>query len=366
MQGNVSETPGGSLLSRWIRLTSPDPTSFTGKRTSLWREEVVSLLLPLTMVLALVGLLTSLTEPIRVVILGITIVCCVGALLFKRLGKTHLTGIIIIITVELSLFAIVLTAGGGHPDIEDVPLMDHLLISVVIAMAFFTPMVGLLIGVMNCLFMFMVFQYYPHGDDLIHHLSETYWSIVLPPLILHLFITGVFFIIMSALIKAIQRADQAEELARLRQSELELRKQDLERSEQLEKGTQAILHTLQTATTQADFSQRVPLTQDNLLWRVAHSINSLLTRLQGLKQQQVEMEKTRMVAAQLTECIKKEQFYPLKEWTGTMLDPLILAFHQHLAKFTKQSDQSPPSLSNNQPSRGNSGTFDRKKGLSQW
>jgi hypothetical protein len=177
----------------------------------------------------------------------------------------------------ISLFAMVLTAGGGHPDIEDVPLMDHLLISVVVAMAFFTPIVGLLVGLVNCFFMFLVFQFYPHGTDLVHHLSETYWAIVLPPLILHIFVTGVFFIIMRALGKEIKRADKAEELVQLRQSELEMREREVERSKQLEVGTHAILQTLSVTTSCDDFSQRVPLAQDNLLWRIAYSINNLLT-----------------------------------------------------------------------------------------
>lgn len=327
------------LVSWWIRLTSPDPTK--SQSIALWREEVISLLIPIMILLALVAILTSIDNPIRVLILSITICCCVVALFLKRSGNAALTGLIIILTIELSLFAMVLTAGGGHPDIEDVPLMDHLLISVVVAMAFFTPMVGLLVGLANCFFMFLVFQFYPHGDDLVHHLSETYWAIVLPPLILHIFVTGVFFIIMRALGKEIKRADKAEELARLRQSELEMREREVERSKQLEVGTHAILQTLSVTTSHGDFSQRVPLTQDNLLWRIAYSINNLLARLQRVRQEKAEIERSRVVIDQFRECIRQGQFYPLNGWTGTVVDPLILEFNQHLAKLAKPSDQPP-------------------------
>ena len=336
--GEIRDWP---LVGWWIKITSPSPDSTAGYRNSQWREEVISLLIPITILLALAGILTSINDPIRVLILSLAICCNTMALFFKRSGMVGLTGTIIIITVELSLFAFVLTAGGGHPDIEDVPLMDHLLELVLVAMAFFTPITGLLMALLNCLFMFMVFEFYPHGDDLIHHLKETFWSIVLPPLILHLVVAGVFFIIMRALMKEIRRADNAEELAQLRQSELELREHEMKRSQQLEVGTQVILQTLNTTTTNADFSIRVPLAQDNLLWCIAYSINNLLARLQRLRNERKELDETRAVVSQLRECMKQRQYFPLKQWTGTMIDPLIMEFHNYLHMLEKPSDQLP-------------------------
>jgi hypothetical protein len=343
MQKRSAEIQDSPLVSWWIKVTSPSPGSTASYRNSQWREEVISLLIPITILLALVGILTSFNDPVRVLILSLAVCCNTMALFFKRSGMTRLTGTIIIITVELSLFAFVLTAGGGHPSIEDVPLMDHLLESVLVAMAFFTPVTGLIVAVLNCIFMFLVFKFYPHGEEFLHHLKENFWSIVLPPLILHMVVAGVFFIIMRALMKEIRRADNAEEIAQLRQSELELREQEMQRSQQLEVGTQVILQTLNTTATNADFSMRVPLAQDNLLWCIAYSINNLLARLQRLRDERKELDKTRTVVNQLRECMKQRQYYPLQQWTGTMIDPLIMEFNNHLHMLEKPSDQLPPS-----------------------
>src|SRR5947207_5797458 len=80
MQRTQAQTPNSSLLSWWIKLTSPDPEASSIQHNSQWREEVISLLIPTTILLALFGILTSLDNPIRAVILGIAICCMVGAL----------------------------------------------------------------------------------------------------------------------------------------------------------------------------------------------------------------------------------------------------------------------------------------------
>jgi hypothetical protein len=344
-QRKTAEFTDAPLIRWWIRITSPHPKTLLDLGNAQWREEVVSLLIPITIVLALIGLVTSLDDIIRTTILSIAVCCLIGIIFLKRSGNIFLTSIALVILVESSLFAMILTAGGGQPSLEDIPLMDHLLMSVVVAMASFTPPAALFVGLINCLFMVFFFQFYPHGGDLPHHLSEEYWAIVLPPILLHLFTTSIFFIMMRALTQEIKRADNAEELIQLKNTELKLRELAAERSKQLEEGTHAILQTLSTAVSQTDFSQRVPLAQDNLLWRIAYAVNNLLARLQSVKQEKTEMERTRAAIAQLRECIKQRQAYPLKGWTGTMVDPLIMEFNQYVTMLAKSSDQQPPYLS---------------------
>ena len=80
MQRGPAETQDLSLVSWWIKLTSPDPESSPTRRNAQWREEVISLLIPITILLALVGIVTSLDNPVRVLILSITVCCNVVAL----------------------------------------------------------------------------------------------------------------------------------------------------------------------------------------------------------------------------------------------------------------------------------------------
>jgi len=66
-----------------------------------------------------------------------------------------------------------------------------------------------------------------------------------------------------------------------------------QQKQELESGIEQILQThVQVAN--GDFSTRAPLTQDHLLWQVAHSLNNLLARLQRLNQTEAELQRTKV------------------------------------------------------------------------
>lgn len=131
-------------------------------------------------------------------------------------------------------------------------------------------------------------------------------------------------------------------LALLRQSEAELRKREVEQAQQLEEGIQLILQALNTAAARGDFSIRVPLAQENILWRVSYSINNLLARLQGFRQEKAEFDKSRVVVNQLIECIRRKQPFSMNQWTGTILDPLIVELNKQYQGSAKPLGQSGP------------------------
>jgi hypothetical protein len=58
--GEIQDWP---LVGWWIKVTSPSPDSTVGNHNAQWREEVVSLLIPITILLAFVGILTSFNDP---------------------------------------------------------------------------------------------------------------------------------------------------------------------------------------------------------------------------------------------------------------------------------------------------------------
>jgi len=66
-----------------------------------------------------------------------------------------------------------------------------------------------------------------------------------------------------------------------------------QQKQELESGIQLILEThVQVAN--GDFTTRAPLTQDHLLWQVAHSLNNLLARLQRLNQAEAELQRAKI------------------------------------------------------------------------
>jgi hypothetical protein len=352
MQTNASirrksvEIQDWPLVAWWIRVTSPSPGSPAYGRNPQWREEVASLLFPIHFVLVLLPIPTALNNPLALIILFAALCIDIGALLLKRIGMLYAAGIILTLTAEFGLCSAVLSS--GRLDGVSLPLLDLLVQSCIVAMAFFPAIVVFLVALLNCIFISCVLNFQPHTPTLGQQLTQNFANILINPILLQIYVAGVSFIIIRALIKEIKRADNAEEIVQLRQAETELRKQQAEQALQLEDGIQLILQALNTVTTKGDFSLRVPLAQENILWRVGYSINNLLARLQGFRQEKAELEKTRAVANQLAECIRQGRHFPLNHWTGTSLDPLIIELNKQPIVSKGPSDQVSPGNSSHQ------------------
>jgi len=341
IQRKSAEIRDWPLVAWWIRATSPVPGSPASRRNPQWREEVTSLLFPVVLLIVLLSIPSAINNLPNLIILCVVFCIDVGALFLKRAGRMYIAGTIILITTEFGLCSALL--GPGRLNILSLPLFDLLVQSSMVAMAFFPPLTVLLIALLNSIFIVTTLNLLPRPGVFGQLISQNFANLASPPIILQFFVAGVSFIIIRALIKEIRRADNAEEIAQLRQSEAELRKREAEQARQLEEGIQLILQALNTAAAKGDFSMRVPLAQENMLWRVGYSINNLLARLQGFRQEKVELEKTRAVANQLTECLRQGQYYPLNQWTGTSLDQVIIELNKQLNGLRKPSDQPLPS-----------------------
>ena len=123
---------------------------------------------------------------------------------------------------------------------------------------------------------------------------------------------------------------EAQKIAELEAIEIKRQEEELVMSKQIEDGIQHILTTLNTVVTQNDFSMRVPLKQENVLWRVGRSINNLLSRLQGFKQNQEELKRTHAIALAVAQRMRDGHPIQLQSWTGTALDPVIIEYNKRL------------------------------------
>jgi hypothetical protein len=123
---------------------------------------------------------------------------------------------------------------------------------------------------------------------------------------------------------------ETQKVVELEALEIKRQEEQLVISKQIEDGIQHILATLNTVVSQNDFSMRVPLKQENILWRVGRSINNLLSRLQGFKQNQEELKKTHFIAEGVAQHIREGRPIQLNTWTGTALDPVIIEYNKRL------------------------------------
>jgi hypothetical protein len=135
---------------------------------------------------------------------------------------------------------------------------------------------------------------------------------------------------------------EAQKIAELEALEIKRQEEQLAVSKQIEDGIQHILATLNTVVTQNDFAMRVPLKQENILWRVGRSINNLLSRIQGFKQEQEQLKKTHVVALAVAQRIRDGQAIQLNAWTGTALDPVIMEYNKRLQDSSGRSSSAKP------------------------
>lgn len=92
--------------------------------------------------------------------------------------------------------------------------------------------------------------------------------------------------------RALKRADRAEQIARLEHDLTVQAEKDARQKQVLEASIWQIVQT-QIRVAKRDYSARVPLNQDNVLWQVSGSLNNLLARLQRLHQ--LELQYDRMI-----------------------------------------------------------------------
>ncbi len=106
------------------------------------------------------------------------------------------------------------------------------------------------------------------------------------------------FVLLRSTNQAIRRADRAEELTALTQQNLELQQREIDRTRQIALGIEQILAAI-VRFANGDVMARAPESQDNVLWRIGHSLNILLARQKDYQRNVVELEQARKRISEL-------------------------------------------------------------------
>ncbi|HEY4389636.1 MAG TPA: hypothetical protein VGN34_34780 [Ktedonobacteraceae bacterium] len=208
------------------------------------------------------------------------------ALFLNRQGKTTLAGTTLtsIFTTGLYVGLLFLFSPSGLTA-NSLNSFDLLIETELFTVSLLPPGCVFLTMGGNCLFILANLILQPRSPELAHLLAnEGFYLIVLRPLLQQLVVAVVTYLWVSSATRAIKRADQAEAIVSL---EHIIATQKL----QLEQGVEQLLHTLIQAAN-GDLSARTPLLQDQLLWQVASSLNTLLGRLQHLER--IEQDRERL------------------------------------------------------------------------
>lgn len=328
MQENIVGARKTNLLPKfvqsWIALTSP-----AASRQPQWREEIASLIFPIIFLLVVLPLPAALSNPPQLITLCIILPIMLLAMVFKKMGYFFIAGFLIAGCIECGIASAIVTVAGGV-DATELPLYALLVQTGFVVIAFFSPAWIWIIAIINSVFIAVsLLKLHRPGSILATQLARDPSSIVVPMILLQLFVAFVCWIVMSALLRAILRADRAEVIADLERREVNRQYEEIQQKQQIEEGVQVIIQTMNQAAS-GNLGARAPLAQENMLWRIAQTLNTLLARLQALRQDQDELARTREIAQQFAQCVTQKQIFPLQKWTKTPLDPVIMAYNRSL------------------------------------
>ncbi len=335
-------------LHGWYKLTAPPEAPENARleeREASRRGHLASVVLFFVILLVLPAIPSAIGNPILTTIVMLVIAIDITALVLNRSGRTTAAGILVVIGIEIGLSSAALTVRGGF-GASNTPMLDLMVQAECVAVSLLMPSSVFFVALINCLFFIYVFNFTPITPELALLLKTDSSRIISYPVILQVIVAIVTYLWVSSANKAIQRADRAEEIAKLEQREIELQQREIEQKQQLDLGIQQILHTHMQAAN-GNFSARAPLGQENVLWRIAYSLNNLLARLQSYGQMashykqlqeenyrlhnmmqstssaQQELQRTQEAAAQLIDLLhrsKDGRISPFAVKSGTVID----------------------------------------------
>jgi hypothetical protein len=267
------------------------------------RRQLVSTILLVVAGFQLVSLPGAISDQsllaLGTVVLGLLI--CGVAMLFNRGGRATLSSILLIVVIDLGCGLMLLTSPMGL-DVANLPVFDVLIVSELIAVSLLPAVSVFPIALGNILFILGDIALQPHTPALNQLLaSGMAYDVIIQPIGLQIIVALVTYLWVRSALRAIAWADRAEEVA-------ELKRREAERTHQLETGIQQLLQTHVRAAN-GDLLARANLSQDNLLWQVGVSLNTLLTRLQKAGRQasraEYENQQLRGEVVRLTEALRE-------------------------------------------------------------
>jgi hypothetical protein len=256
------------------------------------------------------------------------------AAILNRAGLVTVAGSLLVVLVILGVMGAIFSAKGGLDTIY-LPAYDLLAIGVIIGASILPRAASFVIAFVNVGVIGLDFAVQRHTGDLVTQIQISGpLGILARPIALQIIIGTVAYLWIRGTDEAIQRANRAEEVARLEHAVAEQRRQ-------IEIAAQQLLETHVRAAN-GDYGARANITQDNLLWQVGVSLNNLLARLQKSGQAEHMLRRTDEELRRLAMAIDDAQAGRKPIWpapTGTAAD---LILERITGRGQSQASAAPP------------------------
>lgn len=309
-----------ALFHQWYRLTSPSQLS---RKTSFAQREaarrgrltsiVLLFLIVVLLILLPVGIFSS--TPVAIIAICGGLLISFVALLFNRFGFSSAAGLLITSYVFASVCVVTLNSPAGL-NTTTLGLFYTLIFVEVLAASLLPVNWVLLVAIVNIAFVISYLSLQTQALEFAHAMPANFYAVVIRVISIHVFVVLVLWLWVRSATQAIKRADRAEELAMRERQIQELQLAELQQKDELEQGIELILQT-HVQVSNGNFQARAPLSQDNLLWQIAYSLNNLIGRLQHYSQVEAELTHARQTIARLTEELQEAR---RKQRPGPALD----------------------------------------------
>ncbi|GLV60070.1 hypothetical protein KDH_68930 [Dictyobacter sp. S3.2.2.5] len=319
----AQSTSSMKALRVWYGIATPSevtvkPSFATQDKQRRLRLASVILLLMLVVLFAFIRLALLSHNPLLFPIILAGIAICLLTIVLNRRGHVTAVGILSVITVNAAIMLNLLSAPSGLLTMNGFLTFDLLVFSELLAVSLLPPSSVFVVAALNigCICADLYLQ--PHAPDLAHLWAIESYTLLVRPIALQVVVAVVTFLWVRGALRALRRVDRIEEVERL-QLALAEQKRDLE------VGIRQIQQAL-TEAANGNFTVRAPLAQENVLWTVASSLNTLLARLQRSNQSEYELQRIRSEVQRLINSINEAEARraPLRlSPTGTLLDPLL-------------------------------------------
>ncbi len=310
------------LVRVWYSLTAPDiaiepmPDATLEEQEQARHSRFASSLLFVMLLISVAFIplgINSRSGHVLPIIVGLFIVAIIGIFL-NRLAYVTTVGILLVSASMLGCMLTVLTTPDFMLSANDIPVFDLLVLSELVAISLLPPFAILPVALLNSCFIAI--------DILIQPLAPAVapysYALMVRPIALQLVVGLVAYFWAVSGIRAIERANRAELVAKLESS-------ILQQKQELDYGIQQLLYTLVQAAN-GDTRIRTPLSQENVLWQVGVALNTLLARLQKSGQSEEELKQVRLEIAYLVNALRdaKTQQIPVRVPSrGTHIDEVF-------------------------------------------
>jgi hypothetical protein len=286
----------------WYRLASPprpDALASFRAKERFRRGRTGSQIIPALYLLLLVSFPAGSagTNPLLTTILIGGLIVLTVATALNRFGMVNAAGLLILATFTAYPTVDIATTPGGL-SLLTLPLFGLLVLPVLCAVSFLPEWWAFISAAINILFTVYILAIYPNQinslvtAEFATFLSSSLAGLITPIILSQIIVAVVAYLWVHSTVRALKRADRAEEIAKL-EHDLALQAENAaQQKQQLESSIQKIVDT-HTRVANGEFSARVPLTEDNVLWQISGALNNLLSRMQRLSQDSAELQRAK-------------------------------------------------------------------------